>query len=58
LVYASEIVDLPTDAKYLLVRPKSEQEVMESNRWAPRQPHLISPFTDYRKESILLLKID
>jgi hypothetical protein len=31
---------------------------MESNRWSPRQPHLISRFTDYRKESILLLKID
>ena len=58
LVYAGEIVDLPTAAKYLLVRPEREQEVMESNRWAPRRPHLISRFTDYRKESILLLKID
>jgi 4-amino-4-deoxy-L-arabinose transferase-like glycosyltransferase len=58
LVYASEIVDLPTDAKYLLVRPEREQEVMESNRWAPQRAHLISRLTDYRKESILLLKID
>jgi hypothetical protein len=58
LVYASEIVDLPTEATYLLVRPEREEEVMESNRWAPRRPHLISRFTDYRKESILLLKID
>jgi len=58
LVYASEIDEVPTDARYLLVRPEREQEVLESNRWAPRRPHLISRFTDYRKESILLLKID
>jgi 4-amino-4-deoxy-L-arabinose transferase-like glycosyltransferase len=58
LVYVSEMVDLPTDAKYLLVRPEREQEVMESNRWAPRRAHLIFRLTDYRKESILLLKID
>jgi 4-amino-4-deoxy-L-arabinose transferase-like glycosyltransferase len=58
LVYSREIIDLPAGAKYLLVRPEREREVMESNRWAPRRPHLISRLTDYRKESILLLKID
>jgi 4-amino-4-deoxy-L-arabinose transferase-like glycosyltransferase len=58
LVYASEIDEVPIDARYLLVRPEREQEVLESNRWAPRQPHRIMRSTDYRKESILLLKID
>ena len=58
LVYASEIDEVPTGARYLLVRPEREQEVMESNRWAPRQPHRIMRSTDYRKESILLLKIE
>ena len=58
LVYASEIDEVPTDARYLLLRPEREQEVMESKRWAPRQPHRIMRSTDYRKESILLLKID
>lgn len=58
LVYASEITDVPTDARYLLARPEREQEVLESNRWAPRQPHRIMRSTDYRKESILLLKIE
>jgi 4-amino-4-deoxy-L-arabinose transferase-like glycosyltransferase len=58
LVYASEIDDVPTDARYLLVRPEREQEVLESNRWAPRRPHRIMRSTDYRNESILLLKID
>ena len=58
LVYASEIDELPADVHYLLVRPEREQEVVESNRWAPRQPRRIMRSTDYRKESILLLKIE
>jgi hypothetical protein len=58
LVYADDIDELPSDAQYLLVRPEREQEVLESNRWAPRQPRRIMRSTDYRKESILLLKIE
>ena len=58
LIYASEIADVPADAHYLLVRPEREDEVLESNRWSPHQPHRIMRSTDYRKESILLLKIE
>ena len=58
LVYADDIGELPSDAKYLLVRPEREQEVLESNHWAPRQPRRLMRSTDYRKESILLLKIE
>ena len=58
LVYASEIADVPTDARYLLVRPEREEEVLGSNRWAPHRPHRIMRSTDYRKESILLLEIE
>ena len=58
LVYAGEIDEVPVDARYLFVRPEREQEVLGSNRWAPRQPHPIMRSTDYRKESILLLKIE
>jgi 4-amino-4-deoxy-L-arabinose transferase-like glycosyltransferase len=58
LVYAGDIEEVPTDAKYLLVRPEREQEVLESNHWAPRKPQRIMRSTDYRKESILLLKIE
>jgi 4-amino-4-deoxy-L-arabinose transferase-like glycosyltransferase len=58
LVYAGDIEEVPTDATYLLVRPEREQEVLESNHWAPRKPHRIMRSTDYRKESILLLKIE
>jgi 4-amino-4-deoxy-L-arabinose transferase-like glycosyltransferase len=58
LVYAGEIDEVPMDAKYLLVRPEREQEVLESNHWTPRQPRRVMRSTDYRKESILLLKIE
>jgi len=58
LVYASDIDEVPIDARYLLVRPEREQEVLENNRWAPRRPRRIMRSTDYRKESILLLKIE
>jgi len=58
LIYVSEVSDLPTDALYLLVRPEREQEVLDSNRWAPRRPHRMFRMTDYRKESVLLLGID
>src|SRR5947209_92164 len=57
LVYASDIEEVPADATYLLVRPEREQEVLESNRWNPRRPRRLMRSTDYRKESILLLKI-
>jgi 4-amino-4-deoxy-L-arabinose transferase-like glycosyltransferase len=58
LAYADDIDEIPADANYLLVRPEREQEVLESARWAPRRPHRIMRSTDYRKESILLLKIE
>ena len=58
LIYAGDIDEVSMEAKYLLVRPEREQEVLESNHWAPRQPRRIMRSTDYRKESILLLKIE
>jgi len=58
LVYANDVDEVPADATYLLVRPEREQETLESNHWAPRHPRRIMRSTDYRKESILLLKIE
>jgi hypothetical protein len=58
LAYAGDIDEVPTDANYLLVRPEREQEVLDSEHWAPRKPRRIMRSTDYRKESILLLKIE
>ena len=58
LIYASDIEEVPADAVYLLVRPEREQETLESTHWAPRHPRRLMRSTDYRKESILLLKIE
>lgn len=58
LVYAGDIDEVPADATYLLVRPEREQETLESDHWAPRHPRRLMRSTDYRKESILLLKIE
>jgi hypothetical protein len=58
LIYASHLSDLPIDAAYLLVRPKWEQEVLARDRWAPRRARVLFRLTDYRNESIVLLKIE
>jgi hypothetical protein len=58
LIYAIVLNDLPADAVYLLVRPKSEHAVLESDRWAPRHARLVFQLTDYRNESVALLKIE
>jgi 4-amino-4-deoxy-L-arabinose transferase-like glycosyltransferase len=58
LVYVEKLDDLPDNAVYLLVRPKKEQAVLESNRWAPRHAHPVLLATDYRKQSIILTKIE
>jgi hypothetical protein len=42
----------------VLVRPKREHQVLESARWAPRHPHLLFRVTDYRGESMALVKIE
>lgn len=58
LVYAREVNDLPLETVYLLVRSEREDEVAQSDRWAPRHAHRMFQMTDYRKETILLLKIE
>jgi 4-amino-4-deoxy-L-arabinose transferase-like glycosyltransferase len=58
MVYVNELNDLPAAAVYVLVRPKSEHQVLESTRWAPRHPHLLFRVTDYRGESMALVKIE
>jgi 4-amino-4-deoxy-L-arabinose transferase-like glycosyltransferase len=57
LVYVSRIDDLPLDARYLLIQPERERQVMESERWAPLHARPIFTVTDYRKRSVTLLKV-
>lgn len=57
LVYASRLDDLPLTARYLLIQPDMERPIIESERWAPRRARPILTVTDYRKRTVILLKV-
>lgn len=57
LVYVSRLNDVPLTARYLLVQPEREAELLASERWSPRRPAAIERITDYRKHTIVLLKV-
>lgn len=57
LVYVSRLDDLPPDARYLLIEPAKERQVMESERWAPQHAHPIFTVTDYRRRTVILAKV-
>ncbi|MEN3370944.1 MAG: hypothetical protein V7609_3087 [Verrucomicrobiota bacterium] len=57
LVYARRIEDVPLSARYLIVQPEKKEEAMKSERWSPLHPVPVSSFTDYRKRTVILLKV-
>ena len=57
LIYVSRIDDLPLSARYVLIQPEREREVMESPKWAPSRAQQIERITDYRKRTVILMKI-
>ncbi len=57
LVYVSKIDDLPLGARYLLIQPEKERQVVESERWAPLRARPIFTVTDYRKRTVILLRV-
>jgi 4-amino-4-deoxy-L-arabinose transferase-like glycosyltransferase len=57
LIYAAELKDLPSTAAFVLVRPKNERQLLDSNQWTPRHPRLLFRASDYRGESIALFRI-
>ena len=57
VVYASRIDDLPLDARYVLVRPEKENDLIKSERWAPHHARRILDLTDYRKQTVILAEI-
>jgi len=58
LVYASGVEEVPANARYLLVRSSNEQRVVSSARWVARHPRSIFSVTDYRQQTVVLLKVD
>ena len=57
LVYVSRIDELPLSARYLLIQPATERQVVETERWAPLHARPILTITDYRKRTVILAKV-
>jgi hypothetical protein len=57
LIYVSRLDDVPVSARYLLVLPEREREVLESERWSPLHAHPIQRVTDYRKHTVILMGV-
>jgi 4-amino-4-deoxy-L-arabinose transferase-like glycosyltransferase len=58
LVYVDRVDDLPLTARYLLIQPEKEREARESERWAPLHARPILTETDYRKRTVIVLKVE
>ena len=57
LVYVNRLDEIPTSARYLLVQPVREREVLESERWSPLRAEPITQRTDYRKQTVVLMRV-
>jgi len=57
LVYVSRVNDLPAGARYVLIQPENEREILESERWAPLRARPILSETDYRKRTVMLFEV-
>jgi len=57
VTYVESLDQVPNQARYLLVRPSNEEQVLENKRWAPGRPQLLSRITDYRNDAILIFEI-
>jgi 4-amino-4-deoxy-L-arabinose transferase-like glycosyltransferase len=57
LIYVSRVDDLPLSARYVLIRPENEPEVLATERWAPLRARPIFRNTDYRKWTVILLEV-
>jgi 4-amino-4-deoxy-L-arabinose transferase-like glycosyltransferase len=57
LIYVSRVDDLPLSARYVLIQPEKERQIVETQRWAPLRARPILTVTDYRKHTVILLNI-
>jgi hypothetical protein len=53
----NRLEEVPASARYLLLQPEREREVMESQRWSPLHARPIERITDYRKRTIILERV-
>lgn len=57
LVYVNSLEEMPVTARYLLVQPARERELLESERWSPLRPQPLTRVTDYRKQTVVLMRV-
>ena len=57
VTYASEVDNLPSDARFFLVRPERKQEADSSERWSPLRAQLVREFKDYRNWKVILFEV-
>jgi 4-amino-4-deoxy-L-arabinose transferase-like glycosyltransferase len=57
LIYVNRLEEVPVNARYVLLQPEREKELMESQRWLPRRAEAIERITDYRNHTIVLARI-
>jgi len=57
LIYVGRLDQVPANARYLLIQPEREREVMESRQWSPLHAQPIERITDYRKHTVILARV-
>jgi 4-amino-4-deoxy-L-arabinose transferase-like glycosyltransferase len=57
LEYVGHVKDLPTDARYFLVRTENEAEASTTPKWAPFRAHPVARVRDYSKRELVLFKV-
>jgi 4-amino-4-deoxy-L-arabinose transferase-like glycosyltransferase len=57
IIYMNRLDDLPLTARYILIQPEKEPQLIGSQRWAPLHPRPIFRKTDYRKRTVILAEI-
>ena len=57
LIYVNRLDEVPVNARYLLLQPERERELVESERWLPDRPKAIERITDYRNHTIVLARV-
>ena len=57
LIYVNRLEEVPANARYLLLQPERQREVLESQRWSPLRARGIERITDYRNHTVVLMKV-
>ncbi|HEX3620661.1 MAG TPA: hypothetical protein VHU16_09850, partial [Candidatus Udaeobacter sp.] len=55
--YVSDIMKLPADARYFLVRAENETEATTTSNWAPLRARPVARVHDYSKREMVLFKV-